>query len=192
MIGYAHIFPVANNHKKEECFMKALKKPVNLLGILLVVLMLVQVVLMFLPYFELNGEVYSMQDFAWFKCEKINKQFNKLIDDYYINDYVMGIVLTFVFGVLGLLMTALEIRYAAEGYTTMGTITVKLLGYVFCVAWVLYGLPDFLGNSIHQFGNPGIQYACLGCVAVGAVIVIVRAVLSLVAFVKTKKAEQAA
>ncbi len=121
----------------------------KILTVLLVVLVLGQVVMMFLPYFTFTPEVslsnpdpvetdYSLQEYCWTKTAEMKKTFKKLIDDYNINDYAHSLVLTFLVGVASIVLNIIGGDWLVSQIATL--------------AWSVLGLGCFATNGILEFG----------------------------------------
>lgn len=178
-----------------------MKKTVNLLSILIIVMLLVQLVCMFLPYFNLTPIAdrvnknpvptdYSIQQYCWTDCATMNKIFNKMIDDYDSNDYAISLVLTFVLGVISLGVIALNLKNVLTGIP--GPV-LRVLSHAFSILWVGIGLFCFLTNYILTLGvYPMVWTASVIALGVGAAAVAARLVLDVILGIKAYRAEYCA
>lgn len=168
-----------------------LKKPVALLSVLAVLLIIMQIAVMFTPYFTLTPKPtrkvpdptptdYSLQNYCWTHCEEMSKIFDDMIDDYNINDYVMDLVLVNVFALISLIFLVFEIKHIFTNHKTAGTIAVKIFSNIACLFWGAQSVYTFLCADILAYGNTTIQYICLGISGVGAAVVLARAVITFV------------
>lgn len=121
----------------------------KILTIALVVLLLAQLVLMFLPYFTFTPVKslsnpdpvetdYSLQDYCWTKTAELKKTFKSLIPKYDINDYAHSLVLTFVFGLAAVVFNLLN----GNMLVTQGV----------TILWGVLGISCFATNEILAFG----------------------------------------
>jgi len=149
------------------------KKIAKVISIAIVVVTILQLLFMFVPIFtyeykDEGTKTASMQDYAWGKTAAMKKyKFQPLDRKYNINDYVTGIVLTFLLGVLTVVFTLLN----SEGIVSI----VFSLGYGGVSVWT------FLTGEIFQYGATGLK---LGPVTYDAsTIVTISLVLSIIAAV---------
>lgn len=121
----------------------------KILTIALVVLLLAQLVLMFLPYFTFTPvktlsnpdpveSDYSLQEYCWTKTAELEKTFKALVDDYNINDYAHSLVLTFIVGAMAVVFNLINGNMlVSQGVT---------------VLWGVLGISCFTTNGILEFG----------------------------------------
>ena len=158
----------------------------KILTIALVVLVVAQLALMFLPYFRFTPAKtlylptpvetdYSLQDFAWTKIQEMEKTIkydvakNELgvkASDYTINPYAHPLVLTFIAGVLSLIC-------ALFFHGKLGAQIVNVL-------WGVFGVFNFATNQILHtsiVANEWIATVSLVLCIVGLLVAIGRAVI---------------
>ena len=157
----------------------AMKKFVNITTIFLVVLLLVQIGLMFMPFFEdripkprLSNNFdpqptdYSMMDYAFFQTEELNyifkTEFKTTFSDkkYSANNYVMGIVLAFALGAVALVSNIVSRR--------------SIFTHLISVLWAVYAIPAFINDKIMTVGAQPIRIACIVVSCLGGLIVLAQ------------------
>ena len=101
-----------------------MKNTLRVLGIAIILLLLAQIVVMFMPYFDFSDMVkpdrkgnipeseFSLQEYCWMDTEDMGKNFFKeLIEDYNVNDHAVSLVLTFVIGCVVVILNAMRYRH---------------------------------------------------------------------------------
>lgn len=170
-----------------------LKKPVTILSILAVLLIIAQIAVMFIPCFNMTPvatrrepnpqpKEYSLFSYCWSECEEMSKILDKKIDDYNINDYAMGIVLSNVFGLACLIFLVIEMKNTFQNYKVGGANAVKFLSNVFCIVWGVLSVHGFLTADIFAYcveGSP-VRMIMIGLSAAGLLVAAVRAVIAFV------------
>jgi len=179
-----------------------MKKPINVLSIAIIVLLAVQIVLMFMPYFTFTPKPskkvpdpqpqnYSLQDYCWMDTEEMEQYFEDLIEDYYVNDHAVSLVLTFVFAAVGIILNALNFKNSFNKYITFRAGMINVFTHVGSIFWVYIALTAYFTSGVLQFGNQALYTASLVVIFVTAVLVLARLVLQLV-FDKKKSAPSTA
>lgn len=180
-----------------------MKKAINILAILAVVLILVQIVCMFLPYWRLTPIAdrvnkdpqpteYSMQQYCWSETRTLNKIFEKQFKADYDakydgNDYIISLVLTFVIGVLAMAFMVLDL---IKKLTTIPSKAFTVLSHFFSLAWAGIALWTFFTNFILTLGvHPMVLTVCIAASVPAAVIIVVRLVLNVISAVQAYRAE---
>lgn len=168
-----------------------MKKPANLLSIVVMVLALIQVVLMFLPYWTLTAaptkkvpdpqpQNYSMQSLCWSDTEDMGKIFEDILEakdeEYIVNDNTVGLVLTFVAGCAILILGAMNISNVLSGFHTASATLVRVIGYVLPFIWAYFGIDAFFKSQVLGMGNQAIYMASLVLFFAGAVVGVARLV----------------
>ncbi len=180
----------------------AIAKFITILAIALIVVLAAQLVISFLPCFTLTPKAtrlnpdpvptnYSIMSYCWTDTEDMSAAFDKMIKKYDVNDYVITLVLTSLFTVLTLVTTSMETYYAATKYRTAGATAIRVLSYIFGLAWTGMSTYCFLTNGIFQYAGPSgalIKTLSLVLGIAGGVLLIARLVLA----VLPKKAKAAA
>ncbi len=172
--------------------MKNLKKPVYILSIAMVVLMIAQLALMFLPFFTFTpaptrkepnpvAQDYSLADYCWFESIFMEQFFEDEIDDYDINDHVTNPVLTFALALLSILFIFFLLKNVVTiNYRSLGIIVVDILGHISSWLWAFFGIITFTTSQLLPLSSyPYVTYASLGVIGVGAVLAVVRTVIAL-------------
>jgi hypothetical protein len=149
---------------------------IQILGYVLAALAVVQLVLMFLPYYsgtmtnEDTGAIEnisaSIQSFTWVKFADFEEHFTSVIGKtYFINDHITGPITTLVLAVLVLIQT---FKQGVDKLITM------LFGFAFGVG----GVVCFVLTPLLQYGtNMGIFYASIVVMALAAVVSLANIVL---------------
>ena len=153
---------------------------VNITTILLVVLLIAQIALLFMPYFEdrvlkkskQNPDPqptdFSMMDYAFFKTEELEYVFKpetkELLDGekYTPNPFVMEIVWAFALGAVALVANIVSKR--------------GFFNQIVSVLWAVMAIPGFLTGTVFTFPNT-VQWVHTACIIVsilGGVTVLVR------------------
>ena len=164
-----------------------MKKITNILTIVLVLLIVVQVGMMFLPYFNFqlpkvkdeSKTVYNMQEYIWVYCEEMTDYLEGVIDGYKINDYAMPLVGVNLFALVAFLFNIFSRKRG-------------LFTQVFSLAWGVATPIFFLGCKILPYGNTSIQMACVAISFVGLAVAAARTCTWFIAWQQKRKALKAA
>lgn len=174
------------------------------LSILVIVLVVAQFVCMLLPYWNLTPAAnrllnpnpqptdYSIMQYCWTDCREMNKifenQFKKDYDvDYDGNDYVIGLVLTCVFGLLAAIFSITKIAKSFSPLKSTGT---TFFCNAFSLAWIGYGVFNIFANFILTLVTYPMAYTLLlVATLIGAAVVLVRFALDVVMGIKAYRAE---
>lgn len=180
-----------------------MKKLVNILSIVFVVLIIAQVAVLLLPNWtitpvadRLNPDPqptsYSIFDYCWTSCNTMNKRFEQQFKDDYNgakyngNDYVIGLVLAFVFS---LIAAAFSLVSVAKSRSILKNPAITILCHAFSLVWAYFAVSNYLGNFTLVLGNPVNRLLLIVLSAVAAVVVVARLVLNLITFIKDYRAE---
>ena len=156
-----------------------MQKIVNITTIVLVVLLVLQVALLFMPFFEdrvpkknyFNPDPqptdYSMMDYAFFKTEEMEYFFKPetkavFCDKKYIpNNYCMGIVYVFALGAIAAVANVVSKK--------------SIFTQIVSVIWAILALPAFFG-PIFTLANTAqwVRWAEFGISVVGTLLVLGR------------------
>lgn len=176
---------------------------VHVLAVLLVVVLLAQVAMMFLPGLTVTPKKskvnpdpqptdYSFMEYCWTATEDVSEGLEQIIKKYNVNDYVISLVLSMFFAVLTVVFTIMETVYSLTKYKTGGAITIRILSYVSGFAGAYFAVPCFFSNPIFKYTNDTgdmVQIVCQILAVAALAIVVVRMVLALLnKFVFSKKA----
>lgn len=158
--------------------MKKLEKMNKLIVILSIVLMValaVQIVMVFMPFFEDRTpdktakvpnpieDDYSMMDYAFFQTEETSNILAKELKGngkYYINDYVMGIVFAFALGATALVANAAS--------------TKSIFTNIVSALWAIAAPLAFLTDEVMALGNQTVLLVCIISSCLGAVVALAR------------------
>lgn len=168
-----------------------LKKPVTILSVLAILLIIAQIAVMFIPCFNMTpvatrrepnpaAKDYSLFSYCWWECEEMTKILDKKIDNYNVNDYVMGMVLSNVLGLAALIFVVVELKHIFQNYKVGGAKAVKVLSNVFCLAWGAQSLYAYLTADIFAYGVEGspVQLIQIGIAVAALLVALVRAVIA--------------
>ncbi len=176
-------------------------KIVHVLAALLVVLLLAQVAMMFLPSLTVTPKEskvnpnpqptdYTFMQYCWTDTEDVSEGLDLIIKKYNVNDYVIGLVLSMFFAALTVVFTIMETIYTITKYKTGGATTIRILSYVSGFAWAYFAVPCFFSNPIFKYTNDTgdmVQGVCQILAVAGLAVVAVRMVLALLAKFAFKK-----
>lgn len=135
--------------------MNTLKKPVNLLSLVVILLVIVQIGLMFLPCFSMSAKPtrrnpnppvtnYSLMNYVWTDSEAMEDGFSQHIKNYKINDHVTNFVLIIVFSILSLVFTLLDFKNAYEIFKTLGQTFIKIFSHSCCLILSVLAVVTYL------------------------------------------------
>lgn len=184
-----------------------MKKAVNIFSILVVVLILAQIVCTFLPYWNLTPLAtrldpnpqptdFCIQQYCWSEARDMNKIFTEMFKENYdgakydSNTYVIGLVLTFVFGMLSIAFSIIKL---VKSFTKANSSLITVLCHGFSVAWAYFALTNFFLNFILTLGVYPIVHTLLIAFSIpGAVAVVIRLVLDIISSIQAYRAEYCA
>lgn len=167
-----------------------LKKPNTILCLIAIALFVVQIVGMFIPCFTITPvptrkdpdpapKDYSLMDYCWLECEEMTKSFKGIIDDYYVNDYVTGLVLVNFFGLVALIFIIWELKHTFTNFNAPSAQAVKLFSNIFSVVWAGQTLLGFYTAGIMNYCNDSTVWMYEMCVGGAlAVVMVIRAVIA--------------
>ena len=162
-----------------------IKKLTNILTVVILVLIVAQFALTFLPYFE-NMEIrkveqttFSLEEYMWVYCEEFTETLEKTIDGYTVNEYCIPLVGVFLFALVALLFNIFSQKRG-------------LFTQVFTVVWGLATPFLWMNCPILAYGNTTIQTVEIIISVVGLVVSVVRMVTWLIAWQQKRKALLAA
>lgn len=182
-----------------------MKKTVRVLGIAIILLLLVQIVLMFMPYFDFTAEVkpdrkgnmpkgvFSLQDYCWIDTEDMGKDFfDDRIEDYNVNDHAVPLVLTFVIGCVVVILNVMNFATSFNTYITFRAGLITVLTHAISGFWCYIAINAYLTSGVLQFGNQQLYMASLITIFVATAVIALRLVVQVVAsLVKSSKARKA-
>ena len=172
-----------------------MKKTINMLSIAIIVLILIQLIMMFVPTFTLTAAPtkkvpdpqpvdYSLMSLCFPNTEEMGKIFKTMVKDYDVNTNVVNHVLAFIFGVLTIAFNVMRFINDASGFETASATLIRFLMHVGTFAWAYFGVSAFMESQVMQFGSAIIPTVSYIMFAAGAVVGAVRLVLT---FVPKKK-----
>lgn len=116
------------------------KTTVSLLGIVSAVLMLALLILQFTPFWSANGDAASVQGMTWFPSNHsgLNDYFSsELGSNYSLNTLVLPTICILVLAAVGIVMSIIKPRAAANGWFTFGCGICGIWGYLFMPVYQL-------------------------------------------------------
>ena len=141
---------------------KSYSNTIRLVSYVIGLLMLVEVVLMFVPYYNDGTNTTSIQGYIWTQYNTFKAYFTEHIDGYSINSQVGMPILTMVLGLVGVVM---NVAYPE-----------KMRALVFSAAYAIAGIWCFLSTATLKLGSLYIVHLLL---------IIVVAVLTVLNIVQT-------
>lgn len=169
--------------------MNTLKKPVNILSIVAVVLILLQIGLMFLPCFSMSAKPtrrnpnppvteYSLMNYVFTDSEAMEDGFSQKIKNYRINDHVTNFVLIILFSILAVIFTLIDFKNAFEVFKTLGQTVIKIFSHTCCL--ILSGLAviTYLTSEVLKYKIGAAPTVCLVVSALLLVTSLVRLVMA--------------
>ena len=144
--------------KKEEFPMK---NTLRVMGIAIVLVLLVQIVAMFMPYFNFADmvkptkrnpdpkAVFTLQDYVWMETEDMGKNFFKeLIEDYNVNDHAVGLALVFVIGCVTAVLNVMNFTNSFNTYITFRAGMMKVVAHAFSAFWCYLAIDTYLNATV--------------------------------------------
>ena len=182
-----------------------MKNTIRVLGIAIILLVLVQLVAMFMPYFDFSDmvkpdrkgnipqSVFSLQDYCWMDTEDMGKSFFKnLIEDYNVNDHAVPLVLTFAFACLGVIVNLLNFKNSFNTFVTFRAGLIKVIAHVLSGFWGYVAINAYLNSGVLQFGNQTLYMASLNIIFVTTALIALRLIVEIVfGLVSSNKARKA-
>lgn len=186
--------------------MKTLKKPVNLLCLVAIVLILVQIAFMFLPCFTMSPKPtrrnpnppvtnYSLMNYCWTDSEAMESGLSEVIPNYIrnnrtqINKHVTNFVLICVLSLLAFIFSLIDFKNAFETFKTLGQTVIKILSHICCLGVGGLGVYAYATSEVlRKAGSSTVQTLCLvACIAI-TLVSIARVVLEFTPSFKKAKA----
>lgn len=145
-----------------------MKNVIRILGIVIVLLLIAQLAVMFLPYFDFSNEVkptsknpdpqkqFSLQEYVWIHTDKRDRSsakfktvdmgdfFEDIIDDYNINENAEGLALTFAIGCVVVLLSLLNFTNSFRKFITFRTGFIKVVTHIISCFWCYIALDAYL------------------------------------------------
>ena len=170
-----------------------MKNTIRILGIAIILVLLAQIVLTFMPYFDFADMVkpdrkgnipeseFSLQEYCWMDTEDMGKNFFKtLIEEYDVNANAVPLVLAFVIGCVVIVLNAMNFGNSFNTYVTFRAGFVKVLAHLFSIFWAYLGIDAYLNVGVLQFGDQQLYMIHLILVYVTSALIGLRLVLELV------------
>lgn len=169
-----------------------MKNTIRALGIVIILLLLAQITVMFLPYFDFSDMVkpdrkgnipeseFSLQEYCWMDTEDMGKNFFKeLIEDYNVNDHVMGLVLTFVIGCVCVILNGINFSNSFNKFVTFRAGLIKVVTHIANGLWGYIAINAYLTSGVLQFGDQTLYMTSLILIFVTTGLIALRLVLDL-------------
>ena len=167
-----------------------MKNTIRVLGIALVLLLLAQLVVMFMPYFDFADmvkptkrnpdpkSVFTLQDYCWMETEDMGKNFFKeLIDDYNVNDHAVSLALTFVIGCVVVLLNLMNFAKSFNTYITFQAGFINFVTHAVSALWCYVAINAYLTSGVLQFGDQQIYMISLTLIYVATALTALRLVV---------------
>lgn len=175
----------------------------HILTVLMCAVILLMIACCFSPYFTISEpyhfilnpnpmpDHYTLIDVMWTNTKVITTFFSNQYANFDINDYVINMVLSFIFGVATVGTCVWHIANEMRKYPAMvsGVFT-NICGF----GWALFSLMAYLNNAMLDLGVPafmGIRTAIIILSVVGTVVVVVRFVVWLLTEIKVAQERKA-
>lgn len=182
-----------------------MKKAVNALGIVIILLLLVQIVVMFMPYFDFTARVepdrkgnmpksvFSLQDYCWMDTEDMGKNFFKNdIKDYDVNAEAVPLVLTFVIACVSVILNVLNFANSFNTYVTFRAGLITVLTHAVSGFWCYVAINAYLTSQVLPLGNQNLYMVSLITIFVATAFIALRLIVqTIAAIVKGNKARKA-
>lgn len=182
-----------------------MKNTLRVLGIAIILLLLAQIVVMFMPYFDFSDMVepdrkgnipeseFSLQEYCWMDTEDMGKNFFKeLIEDYNVNDHAVSLVLTFVIGCVVVILNAMNFTNSFNKFVTFRAGFVRVLAHAFSAFWCYIAINAYLTSGVLQFGDQQLYMLSLNLIYVATGLVVLRLIVDVAtAIVSDSKARAA-
>ena len=169
-----------------------MKNTIRILGIAIILVLLAQIIVTFMPYFDFADMVkpdrkgnipeseFSLQEYIWMDTEDMGKSFFKtLIEDYNVNDHAVPLVLEFVIGCVVIILNALNFSNSFHTYVTFRAGFIKVLTHLFSAFWAYLAIDAFLNVGVLQFGDQQMYMINLILVYVTTALIALRLVVEL-------------
>ena len=188
-----------------------MKNTLRVLGVAIILLLLVQIVVMFMPYFDFSDMVkpdrkgnipqsqFTLQDYVWMETEDMGKNFFKeLIEDYNVNDHAVSLALTFVVGCVVVILNAMNFTNSFRTFITFRTGMIKVITHIISAFWCYIAIDAYLTSAVLTVphANQQMYMISLNLIYVTTALVAVRlvadVVTSIVASNKARAARRAA
>lgn len=146
-----------------------MKNVIRILGVVIALLLIAQLAVMFLPYFDFTNEVkptkknpdpqthFSLQEYVWVHTDKRDRSsaniktvdmgesfFEDIIDDYNINDNAEGLAIIFALGCVVVLLNLLNFTNSFRKLVTFRTGFVKVVTHIISCFWCYIALSTYL------------------------------------------------
>lgn len=186
-----------------------MKNTLRVLGVVIILLLLAQIAVMFLPYFDFSDMVepdrkgnlpeseFSLQEYCWMDTEDMGKNFFKqLIDDYNVNDHAVSLVLTFAIGCVVVILNAMNLANSYNKFVTFRAGLIRVLAHAISAFWCYIAINAYMTSGVLQFGNQQLYMVSLILIYVATGLIALRlatdVVSSIVAGNKARAARRAA
>ena len=151
----------------------------KILSAAFLVVMLAQIILMFVPYFEYTDALgdtkqVSMQGYVWVECKGMDSFFKgHMGKDYKMLDYFGGFVLTFACGLIGFAASMMDFTGI---FTDDARPVASFIGQIFAALWAGLALSTLTTNAVLAYGtlNTWIRPVGIGLTIAAIVIYLAR------------------
>ena len=182
-----------------------MKTTVRVLGIAIVLLLLAQIFVMFMPYFDFSDMVkptkrdpnpkaiFTLQDYCWMDTEDMGKDFFKeLIEDYNVNDHAVSLVLTFAFACVCAVLNLMNFSNSFNKFVTFRAGLIKVVTHIISVFWAYTAINAYLTSGVLQFGDQQLYKTSLILIFVASALIALHLVADITfGVINGKKAKAA-
>ena len=191
-----------------------MKNIIRFLGVFIVLLTLVQLISMFMPYFNFSDMIsdpesqteFTIQEYVWIHTGldplthtiNLGNYFKKLIPGYVINDCAEPLALTFLIGCVVVFLNMLNFANSYNKLVTFRASLIKILTHLISCAWAGIAVYTYLADPVLTVPQADSQlymiglYTVLAAAGLIALRLIVEITVSSVAASKERKARRAA
>lgn len=179
------------------------KTVTHILTVLICAVILVMIGCCFSPYYTISEpyhfilnpnpmpDHYSLIDVMWTDTKVVTTYFTEQYSNFDINDYVINMVLSFIFGV-GTVATC--VWHIANEMRRFPTLVSGIFTNICSFGWVAFSLMAYLNNAMLDLGVPkfmGIRTTIIILTIAGTVIVAARFVVWLLTEIQVSKERKA-
>ena len=193
-----------------------MKNIIRFLGFAIVLLTLVQLVSMFMPYFDFSDMVkpteskpnpeteFSLQEYIWIDTADsrsmggtvdMGKQFfRKLIDDYRINDHAEPLALTFLIGCVVVFLNMLNFANSFNKLVTFRASFIKVITHIISCVWGAIAVYTYLNVAVLTVPQADSQIYMIGLYSIFAAtgFIVLRLIVDIAVASVTAKKERLA
>ena len=130
---------------------------------------------------------YTLTDTMWLNTKIITTEFENRFSNFDINDYIISMVLSFVFG-LGTIVSA--IFFAKDEFLKYPSMTSAIFCHITGILCGVFGILGYLNNAMLDYGVPAFMYVrtvILICFFVITALTVIRFIIWLLTTIQLAK-----